>query len=281
MNTHHTHHTRQPVALVTGGSSGMGKIIAEKLLASGHHVIAAARRTGAMTGLEQLGATVIRLDLTEEASIGAAASQIEARFGAVDVLVNNAGFGLYGAVEDVSLEDARRQFEVNLFGLARLTQLLLPAMRARGTGRIINITSMGGKVYTPLGAWYHATKHALEGWSDCLRLELAAKGIQVVVVEPGTIRTEFGSVMSGGLRKHLPRTSYAELTRTVADATDKFTRDGAGSPPEVIARVVLKAVKARRPRTRYAAGQYAKMTLFIRKWFGDRVFDRMVMSMVK
>lgn len=259
----------------------MGKIIAEKLLASGHHVIAAARRTGAMTGLEQLGATVIRLDLTEEASIGAAASQIEARFGAVDVLVNNAGFGLYGAVEDVSLEDARRQFEVNLFGLARLTQLLLPAMRARGTGRIINITSMGGKVYTPLGAWYHATKHALEGWSDCLRLELAAKGIQVVVVEPGTIRTEFGSVMSGGLRKHLPRTSYAELTRTVADATDKFTRDGAGSPPEVIARVVLKAVKARRPRTRYAAGQYAKMTLFIRKWFGDRVFDRMVMSMVK
>jgi len=268
-------------ALVTGASSGMGKVIATRLIECGFRVVAAARRTEQMSDLKQLGATIIALDISREESIAGAVREIEKRFGGVDVLVNNAGFGLFGAVEDVSLADARYQFEVNLFGLARLTQLLLPAMRAKGAGRIINITSMGGKIYTPLGAWYHATKHALEGWSDCLRLELADKGIQVVVIEPGAIRTDFCNVLSRNLRVHLPRTAYAKLTQTVADSADKFVRDGAGSSPEVIANAVIKAVEARRPKTRYTAGQYAKMTIFIRKWFGDRVFDRMVMSMVK
>ncbi len=269
------------IALVTGASSGMGKVIARSLLDRGFQVIGAARRTDQMTDLKQIGATIVSLDISNEESIVAAVAEIEAKFGGVDVLVNNAGFGLYGAVEDVAIADARYQFEVNLFGLARLTQLLLPGMRKKGAGKIINITSMGGKIYTPLGAWYHATKHALEGWSDCLRLELADKGIQVVVIEPGAIRTEFGSVLSKNLRKHLPRTAYTKLTQAVADSTDKFVRDGAGSPPEVIANEVLKAAEARKPKTRYVAGQYAKMTIFIRKWFGDRVYDRMVMSMVK
>jgi len=259
----------------------MGKVIATRLLENGYKVIAAARRTEQMADLKKLGATIVSLDISKEESIVTAIAEIEAKFGVVDVLVNNAGFGLYGAVEDVAMADARYQFEVNLFGLARLTQLLLPGMRTKGAGKIINITSMGGKIYTPLGAWYHATKHALEGWSDCLRLELADKGIQVVVIEPGAIRTEFGSVLSKNLRKHLPRTAYTKFTQAVADSTDKFVRDGAGSPPEVIANEVLKAAEARKPKTRYVAGQYAKMTIFIRKWFGDRVYDRMVMSMVK
>lgn len=259
----------------------MGKVIATRLLEHDFKVIAAARRTEEMADLKQRGAIIVPLDISKEESVVAAVAAIEAKHGGVDVLVNNAGFGLYGAVEDVLLDDARYQFEVNLFGLARLTQLLLPGMRKKAAGMIINITSMGGKVYTPLGAWYHATKHALEGWSDCLRLELADHGIHVVVIEPGAIRTGFGSVVSKSLQKYLPQTAYVKLTQTVADSIDKFVRDGAGSPPEVIANEVLRAIKARRPKTRYVAGQYAKMTIFIRKWFGDRFYDRMVMSMVK
>ncbi len=269
------------VALVTGASSGMGRVIATRLVKDGFQVIAAARRTEQMSDLRKLGAVIIPLDISREESISAAVAEIESKFGGLDVLVNNAGFGLYGAVEDVSLADARYQFEVNLFGLARLTQLLLPAMRNKGAGKIINITSMGGKIYTPLGAWYHASKHALEGWSDCLRLELADKGIQVVVIEPGIIRTDFGNVLSKNLRKYIGRSAYSDLTKKVADSTDRYTEKNLGSSPEVIADTVAKSVSARRPKTRYVAGQYAKMTIFMRKWFGDFVYDKMVMSMLK
>lgn len=271
----------QQIALVTGASSGMGKVIAQQLIKDGLKVIVAARSVEKMTDLKAQGAQVLALDISKEESITAAVAEIEAKFGGVDVLVNNAGFGLYGAVEDVPLADARYQFEVNLLGLARLTQLLLPAMRAKGAGKIINITSMGGKIYTPLGAWYHATKHALEGWSDCLRIELADKGIQVVIIEPGIIRTNFGNVLSSNLRKQIGRSAYSELAKKVADSTDRYTEKNLGSPPEVIASAVLKAVKARRPKIRYVAGQYAKMTIFIRKWFGDCVYDKMLMAMLK
>jgi short-subunit dehydrogenase len=269
------------VALVTGASSGMGKVIATRLIEEGFKVIAAARRTEQMMDLKKLGAEIFALDISNEEGISSAVDEIEEKFGGVDVLVNNAGFGLYGAVEDVPLADARYQFEVNLFGLARLTQLLLPGMRKKGAGKIINITSMGGKIYTPLGAWYHASKHALEGWSDCLRLELADKGIQVVVIEPGIIRTDFGSVLSKHLRKYVGRSAYSDLTKKVADSTDRYTEKQLGSSPAIIAETVAKAVNARCPKTRYADGQYAKMTIFMRKWFGDRVYDKMVMTMLK
>ncbi|MGC3960161.1 MAG: oxidoreductase [Verrucomicrobiota bacterium] len=272
---------KQKVALVTGASSGMGKVIATRLIEGGFKVIAAARRSGEMNDLKKLGADIIALDVSNEESITAAAAKIEADFGGVDVLVNNAGFGLYGAIEDVAIADARYQFEVNLFGLARLTQLLLPTMRKKGTGKIINITSMGGKIYTPLGAWYHASKHALEGWSDCLRIEVADKGIQVVVIEPGIIRTNFSSVLSNNLRKYIGRSAYSNLVKKVADSTDRYTEKQLGSSPDVIANVVFKAINARSPKTRYAAGQYAKMTMFMRKWFGDRFYDKMVMNMLK
>jgi len=269
------------IALVTGASSGMGKVIAIRLLQDGFNVVAAARRTEQMSDLKKLGAEIVQLDISKEERISAAVAEIESKFGGVDVLVNNAGFGLYGAVEDVSLADARYQFEVNLFGLARLTQLLLPAMRKKGTGKIINITSMGGKIYTPLGAWYHASKHALEGWSDCLRLEVADKGIQVVVVEPGLIRTDFGNLLSKHLRQYIGRSAYSDLTKKVADSTDRYTEKNLGSPPEVIADAVARAANARSPKTRYVAGQYARMTIFMRKWFGDRLYDKMVMTMLK
>jgi NAD(P)-dependent dehydrogenase (short-subunit alcohol dehydrogenase family) len=194
------------------------------------------------------------------------------------VLVNNAGFGLYGPIEDVGIDEARYQFDVNVFGPARLTQLLLPAMRKKRAGTIVNITSMGGKVYTLLGGWYHATKHALEGWSDCLRLELAPFGIRVVVVEPGLIETAFGDVAADGLVRRSGSGAYSALAQAVDKSTKAAYGHGRGTDPGVIAGIVSQAVKARRPHTRYVAGKYAKPMIMIRKWFGDRMFDRMIMS---
>lgn len=152
-----------------------------------------------MRDLEERGAVAIAMDITKDDEVVAAVGRIAAENGGVDVLINNAGFATNGAMEDTALTDARYQFEVNLFGLARLTQLVLPYMRQQGAGTIVNISSMGGNIYTPLGAWYHATKHAVEGWSDCLRLELKPFGIDVIVIEPGIMQTEFGDVLVGPL----------------------------------------------------------------------------------
>ena len=275
-----TPQTKQ-VALITGASSGIGKAIAKQLIKDGLTTIAAARSYDKMADLEALGAQRLRLDVTDEESIQNAVSDINERYNGIDVLVNNAGFGCYGAVEDTPIDDARYQFEVNLFGLARLTQLLLPKMREKGAGKIINISSMGGKMYTPLGAWYHASKHALEGWSDCLRLELAQFGIDVVVIEPGAIKTEFGDVLAAPMLQRSGSGAYAKLAQTLAQATKDAYKAGNSSPPSVIADVVSSAVKARKPKTRYVAGKFARPMILIRTWLGDRIFDRVVMSMVK
>jgi NAD(P)-dependent dehydrogenase (short-subunit alcohol dehydrogenase family) len=267
-------------ALVTGASSGMGKAIARQLIADGFQVYVAARQIDKMKDLALLGARTLRMDISRDEDIQAAVNAILSEVDAIDVLVNNAGFGLYGPVEEIGMDEARYQFEVNVFGAARLTQLLLPAMRKKKAGIIVNITSMGGKIYTPLGAWYHATKHALEGWSDCLRLELAEFGIRVVVIEPGLIETGFGDVASDSLLKRSGNGAYGNLVQAVTKATRITYGQGSNTAPEVIARVVSSAVKARRPKTRYVAGKYAKPMIFIRGWFGDRVFDRIIMSQV-
>jgi len=267
--------------LVTGASSGMGKAFAKALLAQGMTVYAAARRLDQMADLAALGAIVLKMDITREDQVLAAVQRIEQGHGALDVLINNAGFGMYGAMEDTSLADARYQFEVNLFGQARLTQLLLPAMRARRSGKIINISSMGGKMYTPLGSWYHATKHAVEGWSDCLRLELQPFGIDVVIIEPGAIATEFGEVMMAPMLERSGSGPYGKMANAVAAATKRSYEKGGASDPKVIVDLVLRAVHAGKPKTRYAGGKYARPMMFIRKWFGDRVFDKMVLAAVK
>jgi NAD(P)-dependent dehydrogenase (short-subunit alcohol dehydrogenase family) len=272
--------TTKKTALVTGASSGMGKVIAQQLLKDGLNVVVAARRVDKMDDLRAAGAHPIALDVSKEESLKAAVETINSEFGGVDVLVNNAGFGLYGAVEDIPMENARYQLDVNVFGAARLIQLVLPYMREQRSGKIINISSMGGKIYTPLGAWYHASKHALEGFSDCLRLEVAPFGIDVVVVEPGIIQTAFGEVLSEPLKEMSGNGAYADLVNKLVEGTAESYESGMGSSPQVIADVVSKAIKARRPKTRYVAGQYAKLSIFIRKWFGDRAFDRMIMSMM-
>ena len=267
-------------ALVTGASSGMGKEIAKRLIADGYQVFVAARSVERMQDLAELGAEPIAMDVSKDAEIAAAVAKIAAMTGGVDVLVNNAGFGLYGPMEEVGIDEARYQFEVNLFGAAHLTQLLLPAMRAKGAGRIVNISSMGGKMYTPLGSWYHATKHALEGWSDCLRLELAPFGIDVVIIEPGIIETRFGDVAAGGLMDRSGTGPYATLVEAIVRGTRDAYGPGKSSPPGLIADVVGKAVAAHRPRTRYAAGKFARLLIGLRMWVGDRMFDRIILSQV-
>ncbi|WP_284401634.1 oxidoreductase [Dyella lipolytica] len=269
------------MALITGASSGMGKAFAKALLAEGLIVYAAARRVDHMDDLVTLGAIAIKMDITRDDDVQAAVKRIEEDHGSVDVLINNAGFGLYGAMEETSLADARYQFEVNLFGMARLTQLLLPAMRKKRAGKIINISSMGGKIYTPLGSWYHATKHAIEGWSDCLRLELNPFNIDVVIIEPGVIATEFGSVMMNPMLERSGAGPYSKMAHAIASATKASYEKGAASDPQVIVDLMVKAIRADKPKTRYVAGKYAKPMMFIRKWLGDRVFDKVILSAVK
>jgi NAD(P)-dependent dehydrogenase (short-subunit alcohol dehydrogenase family) len=269
------------VALVTEASSGLGKAFAKALLSEGLTVYAAARRVEQMADLAALGAVTLKMDLTRENELQAAVQRTEEGHGGVDVLINNAGFGMFGAMEDTKIDDARYQFEVNLFGMARLTQLLLPSMRKKRAGKIINISSMGGKVYTPLGSWYHATKHAVEGWSDCLRLELSPFNIDVVIIEPGSIATEFGEVMTAPMLERSGSGPYSRMANAVAAAVKASHKRGGASDPQVIVDLILKAVRARKPKTRYAAGKYAKPMMFVRKWFGDRVFDRMVLATVR
>ncbi|MDA0887339.1 MAG: oxidoreductase, partial [Cyanobacteria bacterium] len=214
----HPNTARPPVALVTGASSGIGLAAAQALLERGFTVVGAARRQEPMAPLVPAGLQPLALDLAEPASIAAAAERLaQDHPGGIDLLVNNAGYGVYGSVEETPLAVARRQFEVNLFGLADLTQRLLPAMRQRRSGRIINVSSMGGRIYAPLGAWYHASKHALEGWSDCLRLELADFGIHVVVVQPGIIRTNFAETMQQPLLERSGNGPYGQLTKILLE----------------------------------------------------------------
>ncbi len=245
------------VALVTGASSGIGAAIAAALLKKGFTVYAAARRLDRMADLERAGARLLPLDLTVEESITSAVTRIASETGRIDALINNAGYGAYGALEDVSIAEARRQFEVNVFGLGRLVQLCLPMMRAQKAGRIVNITSIGGKIHEPMGSWYHATKFAVEGLSDCLRMELADFGIDVVVIEPGAIKTEWSGIARESLLETSGTGPYAGLARQAA-ALLTMADEGNAAPPEVVARAVSSALSARHPRTRYVVGGGAK-----------------------
>lgn len=266
------------IILVTGASSGIGKSIAFQLLKDGQIVYTAARRLSMMDDLKAAGAQTLAMDITREEDLQRVIQTITHQHGGIDVLINNAGYALYGAVEDVTLEDAKRQFDVNLFGLARLTQLVLPYMREKRSGTIVNMSSMGGKIYTPLGAWYHASKHALEAWSDCLRLELKQFNIDVVIIEPGIIKTEFGEVMNGPLMAFAQNGPYANMSKALLASSDKtYNRYGVG--PEVIAKVVSKAIKSSRPKTRYAAGPLARLSITSRRLLSDRMFDRMIAFM--
>lgn len=266
----------QKVALVTGASSGIGKATAKLFIEAGFTVYGAARRVDKMQDLQAIGVKLLLMDITDEASIVAGVNELLAAENRIDVLVNNAGYGSFGALEDVPLSEAKYQFEVNVFGLARLTQLLLPTMRQQGTGRIINISSMGGKFGEPLGAWYHATKYAVEGLSDCLRMELKQFNINVVIIEPGAIATEWDSIASDNLLKISGNTAYGTLAKkhvSMFKRTYKF-----GSQPEVVAKTIVKAATTNNPKARYATGGGAKLILFFRYIFPDKWFDAVMLA---
>ncbi|PEL13343.1 oxidoreductase [Bacillus sp. AFS017336] len=266
------------VVLITGASAGMGKATAELLLEKGYVVYAAARRIENMKDLELKGAKILTMDVTDEQSMVYGVNRIIQEQGKIDILFNNAGYGSYGSVEDVPLEEARRQFEVNLFGLSRLTQLVIPHMRKQISGKIINNSSMGGKVYTPLGAWYHATKHALEGYSDCLRFEVAQFNIDVIVIEPGSIESEWNDITLNNLQKTSAHTVYANMTKAFVEMSKKAPKP---TSPKVIAEIVLKAIESKKPKTRYVAGQFAKPMMLLRKLVSDRMYDRILYKMFK
>jgi NAD(P)-dependent dehydrogenase (short-subunit alcohol dehydrogenase family) len=210
------------------------------------------------------------------ASIVAAIETIRAAAGRLDLLVNNAGYGSYGAIEDVPMEEARRQMEVNVFGLARFCQLATPLMRAQKSGTIVNVTSIGGKFGEPFGGWYHATKFAVEGFSDCLRLELRPFGIRVVVIEPGAIRTEWSGIAHQSLVERSGKSAYAPWALRHAAMLGNANAMRFASPPEVVARTIARAAAARRPRIRYGTGGGAPVFLFLAHWLPDRWLDAMM-----
>lgn len=271
--------SNKKVILVTGASSGMGKLSAQDLIKAGHTVYAVARSIDKMKDLEAMGGHIMKMDVTNEEDIERVVAKVIEEQGRIDVLWNNAGYGLYGPVEDLSMEKAQQQFEVNVYGVARLTKKVLPYMRQQKDGLIINTSSMGGKIYTPLGAWYYASKHAIEGFSDCLRMEVKEFGIKVVVLEPGMINTGFNATVGQNFSYESKNGAYSRLVNGYIKAMENNPTPG--SNPEVISRAVLKIINARNPKTRYLVGRGGKLLVAIRLIFGDKFFDRMMLMSMR
>ena len=271
--------TRHNPVLSSGCSSGIGAATAAALVQAGHTVYATARQVEALAELEALGARPLELDVTSEDSMLAAVKTVEEEHGQVGTLINNAGFAEYGPIEESDLERVRAMFDTNVFGLARLTQLVLPAMRRSRSGRIVNVGSMGGRLAFPVGGYYHATKYAVEAISDALRVEVKPFGIDVILVEPGLIRTNFESRMNEGLEAGTARkgsaTAYADLlAASEKTTTGGYANDFMATGPETVAAVIVKAVQTLRPRSRYVVTPAAKVLINLRRFGGDRIWDR-------
>ena len=261
------------VILLTGASSGIGYETAEFLAKQGHIVYGAARRVDQMESLKQFGVKPIRLDVTSQESIDEAVAFIVKAEGRIDVLVNNAGYGSYGAIEDVSIEEAGKQFDVNIIGVAMLTKKVLPHMREQHSGTIINVASIGGRLTTYFGAWYHATKYALEAFSDALRMETKDFGIQVSIIEPGGIKTPWGFIAADHLIKSAKGGAYEKQATKTALGMRKQYEGNMMSKPIVIAKAISRAVNSRRPKTRYTVGFMAKPLVWLHTWLPTRWFD--------
>ncbi|MDT4939027.1 MAG: hypothetical protein QOG80_2698 [Pseudonocardiales bacterium] len=269
--------------LITGCSSGIGAATAKRLAERGHLVYATARQADTLAGLASAGCTTFALDVTDDASMVGAVDAIVAEHGRVGALVNNAGYGEYGAVEDVALERVRRQFETNVFGLARMCQLVLPSMRAAGTGRIVNIGSMGGRLTFPYGGYYHATKHAVEALSDALRYEVRPFGVRVILFEPGLITTEFGNTVSGTLADTATKDSpYAAGTARMDSMIEgMYASTVLSVGPGAVAKAIEKSLTRRRPRTRYVVPAVTRSLIGARLVMPGRVWDAMLRTTVR
>jgi short-subunit dehydrogenase len=265
--------------LITGASAGIGKATAIYLAQSGYNVYGAARRIEKMQELKAFGIKPIALDVTDDESSKACIAQILKEAGSIDILVNNAGFGCEGAVEDVTMQDAKYQMEVNLFGAMRLTQLVLPKMRENRNGKIVNISSVGGKIALPLGGWYHASKFAIEALSDSLRMEVKQFGIDVIVIEPGGVKSEWGDIALESLERVSGNTAYKDMVKGTVSGFRKTETNN--SEPIVIAKLIKKAIETNNPATRYAGASMAKPLLFLRSILSDKLLDRIILSQTR
>ncbi len=266
------------VALVTGASAGIGKAIVRQLLKDGWIVYGAARRLDKMADIQTEGAKVLTLDVTDEDSLVQAVQKLLAAEGRLDALVNNAGYGSYGAIEDVPISEAKRQFEVNVFGLIRLTQLVLPTMRSAKSGTIVNISSMGGRIWMPIGGWYHATKHAIEVLSDTLRVETKPFGIKVVVIQPGAIKSEWSGIAAQTLQETSQGSVYSAQIQPMARLLNHYDNS---AKPEVVAKAVSQAVNSRNPKRRYATPNDAKLLIFLRWLLPDWAWELLISNALK
>ncbi len=260
-------------SLLTGASSGIGYESALKLVGQGHKVYGAARRTARMEPLREKGIVPIPMDLTDEASLAAGVQSVIAAEGRIDVLVNNAGYGYLGAIENVPMAEARRQLEVNLFGLARLTQLVLPYMRAQRSGRIINLSSIAGKAVIPFGGWYNVSKFSVEALSDALRMEVRPFGIKVSIIEPSGIKTPWGIIAAENLEASSRGTDYEASGLKMAGVLNQIYTSNLLSLPTAISKAISRAVNARRPRVRYRAGMGASIFIGLHALLPARWWD--------
>ena len=264
--------------LITGCSTGIGHATALRLAKAGHTVYATARRVDSIADLRAAGAHTLALDVTDEASMAAAVQQVTDEQGAVGVLINNAGYSQSGAVETLAMQDLHRQFDTNVFGLVRMCQLVLPGMRRQGWGRIVNISSMGGNFTFPGGGAYHASKYAVEAISDALRFEVKGFGVDVVVIQPGLIRTEFAATAQNALTSDAG--PYADFNASVGAATEDAYSKGPlvklGGDPDSVARAVEKAITAKRPPIRMRVTPSAHVLIGLNGLMTDRMWDRFV-----
>ena len=272
---------KQKVILITGASSGIGFDAAKKLAQQGHRVYAAARRLERMEPLKDVGVQTVKLDVTDETSMTQCVETVFQAEGRIDVLINNAGYGFFGAIENVPMEEARRQLEVNVFGLARLTQLVLPLMRKQGHGRIINTSSIAGKMVIYMGGWYNVTKYSVEAFSDALRMEMKPFGIDVVMIEPGAIKTDWGPIAAQHLRESSAGTVYEENGTRLANSMDWFYKSRGLSSPSVVTKAISRAVNSRHPKARYCIGRFSFSGRLLHALLPTRWWDAMMRSMGK
>lgn len=269
------------VILLTGASSGIGYNTAKMLAEQGHKVYGAARRVEMIEPLAPLGVVAIKMDVTDQASMEAGVQQVIAAEGRIDVLINNAGYGYFGAIETVPMEDARRQLEVNVFGLAALTRLVLPHMRERRSGRIVNIASVAGKTVFQFGGWYHVSKYSVEALSDALRIEMQPFGIDVSIIEPGAIKTDWGVIAAEHLEESSRGTAYEKAGVAQAAFMHKAYTGNYLSSPLVISRAISRAVNSRRPKTRYRTGFGSHTAVFFHWLLPDRWWDAIMRKFLK
>ena len=271
---------KQKIAVITGASSGIGRDTAYELIQRGFKVYGGARRLECMEEIKKAGAYILPLDVTKEESMVSFINQIIDKEGRIDVLINNAGYGSCGTIEDITMEEVKHQYEVNVFGLGRMIQLVLPTMRKQGSGKIVNVSSMGGRFTSPFGGWYHSTKYAVESISDALRMETLPFGIDTIIIEPGMIQTNWGVIAGQSIRTYSKGGAYEKSGDAAAKYYEKRYGEGKHglSDSKLIARTIGKAVTTKHPKTRYLVGKYAKSFICLKAILPDKLFQKITRS---